>query len=430
MVPAHFFPLRRKPLLRFFCVLLGAFALSGIWLLADAVGTSASPVDFPAYLAQHQADLGPFFTQNGTVLLKDALPIVVVVAAHVMLVTALICCLVDVLLSWGFSTIAAPAYAKITRALIYATGRLALALGLTLVLSFAALLGVNAGAGWPALLVAVLLTVPAVGLQIFWVGWLYRTPARASGVFYVVLLLVHSVIGAILIPIFFSGQIDGAAARFVDDSITPRLRLEAINTRHKMADIVAKRDTAQEQVTALRDRLAQDRTDEATLRQSIENGKNLPAFVFSRLVLLRAQGNLTQAATGFADFIARHPHDPETGAARGQLTEINEAVSAQLAARQQEQAETARTDAQARAHLLARGAAGQATLSEIRAALLGKTTVQVFAIFGAPSERGADRWGYEKHMVADPQTSATHGLTVVFADGLVQGVDYYYGDGR
>jgi hypothetical protein len=429
MVPAHFFPLRRKPHLRLFCVMLGAFSLNGIWLIAAVSCARIAPADFPAYLARNQAELGPFFTQNGAVLVKDALPGVVVVAAHIMLVTALICCLVDVLLGWGFSTIAAPAYAKITRALIYATGRLALALVMTLVLSFTAMLGVYAGAGWPALLVALLLTVPAVALQIFWASWLYRTPARASGIFYFVLLLVHSVVGAILIPIFFAGQIDNTAARFVDDSVAPRLGLEAINTRHKTADIMSQRDTAQAQVTALQGRLAQDETDQTHLRQAIEDGKNLPAFVFSRLVLMRAQGNLTQAATGFADFIAQHPHDPEIDAARGQLVEINQAVSAQLAARQQEQAETAHADAQARAHLLARTAAGQATLSELRAALLGKTPAQVFAIFGAPSERDADRWGYSKHMVADPEAGGTRGLTVNFADGLVQGVDYY-GEGR
>jgi hypothetical protein len=46
------------------------------------------------------------------------------------------------------------------------------------------------------------------------------------------------------------------------------------------------------------------------------------------------------------------------------------------------------------------------------------------------SWRAADsNWGYVKRMITDPQDNQTHGLTVVFADGLVQGVDYYYGVG-
>lgn len=371
-----------------------------------------------------------FFTQNGAVLVKDALPIAIRMDAHILLAISLVGCLFDVLLAWGFSTIAAPAYAKITRALIYATGRLALALILTLVLSFVALLGVNAGAGWPALLVIVVLTVPAIAIQVFWAGWLYRTSARASGVFYAVLLLVHLVIGVILVPVFFSGQINAAMARYVDDSITPRLALEAIKAHQDVADIVAKRAAAQAQAVTLQNRLAQDKADEANLRQAIENGKNSPAFLFSRLVLLRAQGNLTRAATGLADFIAQHPQDPAIGAARGQLAEINQQVFVQLAAQRQEAAATDRANAQARARLMARATAGQATLSEMRAALLGKTSAQVYAIFGAPSERGADRWGYAKRMIIDPQASVPRGLTVVFADGLVQGVDYYYGAGQ
>ena len=83
-----------------------------------------------------------------------------------------------------------------------------------------------------------------------------------------------------------------------------------------------------------------------------------------------------------------------------------------------------------RAALLARAAAGQATLSEMRQALIGKTREEVLAYFGAPSETGADRWGYGKRMVIDPDTHESRGLTVVFSEGLVQGVDFYYGEAQ
>jgi hypothetical protein len=429
MVPAPFFPQRRRSRPRLFFAVMGAFVLSAVSLVADATDTPGSPSDAASYLAQHQADLAPFFNQNGPVLIKDALPLFVDVTGHIMLFTSLVACLLDVLLAWIFSTIAAPAYAKVTRALVYATGRLALALALTILLSVATLLTAHEGIEWLVLLVVGLLAMLAVVIQIFWVIWLYRTSARDAVLFYIVLLLVHLILGAILIPVFFSNLVDGSVAHFVDDSITPQLRLDAITARHDIAGILARRDAEQAKVAALQAQLAQDKTDEANLQQAIRNGKSLPAFAFSRLVLMRAQGNLTQAATGFAAFIASHPHDPETNAARGQLAEINQEVSVQLAAQRQEQAMTARANAQAQARLLAKAAVGQATLSEMRAALLGKTPAQVYAIFGEPSERGADRWGYAKRMLIDPQSSQARGLTIDFSDGLVQGVDYYYGSG-
>ena len=427
MVSALSFPPRRKLRLRLACSLLGALALSGAGLFAATVGATSGGNDFASYLAQHQADLSPFFTQNGNELVKDALPITVKLMSRVFLATSLACWVVDILLGWIFSTLAAPAYAKITRAVIYASGRLVLAVVLTFVLCVAAMLGLNAGAGWPALLVVIILAVPAIAIQIFWVSWLYRTSARNSGLFYVGLLVVHCVAGLILVSLFFSGQIDGDVAHFVDQSIVPRLKVAALVAQGDTAPFAAKRDATQAQITALQSRIVQDKAEETSLHRAIANGKNLPGFAFSRLVLLRAQGHLSEAATGFATFIQEHPNDPETDAARGQLEQLNQEVSAQLAAQRQERSAADRAQARAQARLLARAADGQATLSEMRAALLGKTPAQVFSLFGEPTERAADRWGYGRHMVIDPDTSTTRGLTVVFADGFVQGVDYYYG---
>ena len=252
-------------------------------------------------------------------LIKDALPTAIMLGSRILLTTALACWLVDVLLGWIFSTLAAPAYAKITRALIYATGRLILAVVLTFVLGVAAMLGLNAGAGWPALLVVIVLAVPALAIQIFWVSWLYRTTARDSGLFYVGLLLVHTVAGCVLIALVFATQIDRSVAQFVDRSIVPRLQVAALAAQGDAAPLAAQRDTARAQVAALQSRLAQDKAEEARLQQAIANGRNLPAFAFSRLVLLRAQGHLSEAATGLAAFIQAHPNDPDANAARGQL---------------------------------------------------------------------------------------------------------------
>ncbi len=426
MISARLIPPRRKPRIRLGFATLLAFALASTWLAA-AVPASPSSPDFPAYLARHQAELLPFLEQNACTTLKNGLHIVVSVGGNLLLATALVGWALDVPLSWGFSTVFAPAYAKLTRALVYASGRLVLALMMTVILSFAALVGVNAGAGVPALMIVGVLAIPAILVQVFWINFLYRTPSLNSLLFYLVLLAAHALIFMILVPTMFPQQVDHAITQYVNESVVPCLQTEADKARHDASVLAAKRDAVQAHITDLQSRLAQDQTDEQDLQKQLAARQNAPAVLFARLVLLRAQGNLAEAGKGFAQFIAQHPDDPHADAARGQIAAINEALTAQLALERQQQAEMARANAQARAALLARANAGQATLSEMRQALIGKTRAEVLAFFGTPTETGADRWGYGKRMVFDPDTHEARGLTVVFSEGFVQGVDYYYG---
>jgi hypothetical protein len=428
MISAQEVPPWRNARKRLFTTLL-AFALGAAWVTA-AAPSSADSSDFPAYLAKHQDDIVPFLEQNAGETLKSGLHILVSAGGNLLLATALFGWVLDVPLSWGFSTVFAPAYAKLTRALLYASGRLVLALMMTVVLSFAALMGVNAGAGGPALLIVAVLAVPAIVVQVFWINYLYRTPSRSSVLFYLVLLLLHAVIFAILVPTMFAQPVSSALTQYMDESVVPCLRTEGDKVQHDAAGLAAKRDAAQAQVSDLQTRITQDQTDELDLQKQIDSKKNAPALQFAKLVLLRAQGHLAEAGKGFGDFIAKNPHDPHADAARGQITEINEAVTAQLALERQEEAATAKANAQARAALLARANAGQATLSEMRHALIGKTRIEVLAYFGTPTETGADRWGYGKRMVLDPDAHVARGLTVVFSEGLVQGVDYYYGEAQ
>jgi hypothetical protein len=428
MISAQEVPPRRNLRKRLFAALL-AFALGATWLAAAAPAPSASP-DFPAYLAKHQDDIVPFLEENACATLKDGLHILVGVGGNLLLATALFGWVLDVPLSWGFSTVFAPAYAKLTRALLYASGRLVLALMMTVILSFAALMGVNAGAGAPALLIVAVLAIPAIVVQVFWINYLYRTPSRSSVLFYLVLLALHAVIFAILVPTMFAKPVDAALTQYMDESVVPCVRTEADKVQHDAAGLAAKRDIARGKVTALQGRIAGDQAEEQDLQKQIDAKKNAPAVQFAKLVLLRAQGNLAEAGKGFGDFIEKNPNDPHANAARGQIEEINQALTAQLALERQQEAATAKATAQARAALLARANAGQATLSEIRRALIGKTRAEVLAYFGTPSETGADRWGYGKRMVLDPDTHVARGLTVVFSEGLVQGVDYYYGEAQ
>lgn len=425
MVSARNVSWRQKPCYRlatsgFLLFMLGGFLAHA----ADSTGAS----DYAAYLAQHQGELAPFFSAQGSDIFKNGLPILVAIAGRILLATALAGWLIDILLAWGFATIFAPAYAKFPRSLVYACGRLALALMLTTVLMFAAMIGINAGAGLPALLIVAVLTVPAVFAQVFWVGYLFRTRPTVSVVFYTALLGTHALIGAILVPTVFAREVNVAISSYVNQSVVPALRTEAEKAEQNAAGLTAMRDATQARVAKLQARIAQDQADENNATASMEQAKNAPAVLFSRLVLLRAQGNLAEAGKGLADFIAKYPNDPDAGAARGQLNEVSQALAAQATLSRQEQARNAQAVALARRRLLQDADAGRATLSEMREALLDKSTQEVADLLGAPSETGANKWGYGKRMILDPDRHERRGLTVTFAEGRVQGVDYYYGD--
>jgi hypothetical protein len=389
-----------------------------------------SQQDSPAFLAEHQTELGLFFQQHSSAILKDLLPNVISVTGKLLLATALVGWAIDIPLSWAFSTIFAPAYGKFTRALVYASGRLMLALLFSVVLTFSALLGINAGAALAAFLVVAVLTVPAIVLQVCWVSYQYRTGPKSSLLFYIVLLVVHSVALLILVPTVFSKQVSSAVAVAIDQTLVPELQADAAQMQHSSAADTAQRDDTQSEVTALQARLAQDQAQEHDLQGQIVADHDAPAVQFSHYVLQRAQGDLAGAATNLAAFICKYPNDPHAGAARGELTAINQALSAQLQLTRQQQAAQAAADARTLAQLQARMATGRATLSEVRDALIGKTTNEVAALLGTPTETAADRWGYGKRMVFDPDTNEPMGLTVVFSEGLVQGVDYYYGASR
>jgi len=425
MVLARFAPRRQKP-----CYRLAALGVLVLMLgsLVRAATPPDSSQDFADFLAQHQAELGAFFSAHFCDMLKGALPVLVSTAVRILLASALAGWLLDILLAWGFATIFAPAYAKFTRALIYACGRLVLALMLTIVLMFAAMVGINAGAGMPALFVVGVLTVPAIFAQVYWVSYMYRTGPRPSLLFYIALLAVHALVCTILVPTLFAREVDGTITASMSQGVVPVLRTEAEKERQQADLLAAKRDAAQAKVSEFEARIAQDVDDQKNLAAAIAAQKDSPAAVYSRLVLLHAQGNLLEAAKGISAFIVKYPNDPHTEMARGQLELVNQALAAQAEARRQQQARDAQAELAARRHVLQDAAAGQATLSELRTALLGKTTQQVAALFGAPSETGADKWGYGRRMVYDPDTHSRRGLTVIFADGVVQGVDYYYGD--
>ncbi len=145
MTSARHVPPGRQPHWRLVHTTLLVFALGAAW--AFAANPAPADPDFPAYAAKHQGDLQPVFALHGCDMLKDGLPILISVAGDILLATALIGWVLDVPLMWGFSTIFAPAYAKFTRALIYACGRLVLAMMMTVILELCGARGGERGRG-------------------------------------------------------------------------------------------------------------------------------------------------------------------------------------------------------------------------------------------------------------------------------------------
>jgi hypothetical protein len=429
MLPASFFPIRSgrvRLVLLVLCGLIG-FALLSANLPADPA-TAPGSGSFGQYMTDHQDDLAPFFDKDSPALTTDALQTLYGLAGKLLLLIMVAGWWLDIMLSLVFSAVFAPAYAKVPRALTYASGRMVLSIFLNALLIGALLICLNfLGWGAPTLMILGLLLLPALFFQIVWVSHLYRTSLRISAYFYISLLAIHAILLVFVAPVFLSSRVDFAVMDYVDKNVVPRLQQETEAVRHETAAAMGPRDEVKVRVAALEARVNQARTEQQNLEKAIEDGKNSSVYAFSRLVKLRARGNLAEAHTQFAEFLQRFPNDPNSGAARGQLSEIDKALAAQAEMKKQQQAETAREAAAAHAHLLARAAAGQATLSEMRIALLGKTPTEVNAFLGAPTETGSNRWGYGQRMIFNPQDGSHLGLTVVFADGLVQGVDYYYG---
>jgi hypothetical protein len=422
--------------LAFLLLLISASAV--LPLMAD--GTNAAPVhpagtsgeDFGQYLADHQDDLAPFFTQYSGDIFKQIVPLAISLFGWVILLTMLLGWVIDVFLSRGLAFFFAPAYAEWKRSLIYATGRLFLSflytglMGLGIVFS----LGLSQ-AGIIISAVVSLLLVVAFAAQIVWVLYLYRTSFGLSIGFYIALLVLHTIAGALLAGPLLNASAPIAVTNFFDTAITPKLRAEIESARHELAAAKADRDAVKAKATEFQNQIAQAQSEQDRLRQEIVEKKNSDVYVIAQIIKVRANGDLTAARDQLAAFPAKFPSSPLDALARAQLDDVDNQIAMVELQQKQQEAEAARDAALARADLLDRASKGEVTLSEMRQALLNKTRAQVKEFLGAPSDIGSDSWGYRQQMIVNPLTNERHGLVVYFNQGLVQSVDYdLYGESR
>jgi hypothetical protein len=411
-------------------LLAAAVALLGagnLPLLADT--TSAPPAgsgDFGQYLADHQDDLGPFFSKNAGDFFRLAVPVLLGMTGWIVIFTMLIGWVIDVLASRGYAFFFAPAFADIKRSVIYATGRLFLSFVYTALMALAIVLLLGLPHAEIIILVALLiLLLVALAAQIVWILFLFRTSFGLSILFYLAVLLVHAVAGFLIAQPILGSHASTEMTNYIDRVVTLRLQAEAQATRRDLADVTTSRSSAEAKVTDSQNAISQAGSEQGRLTREIEAKKNSDLYTFAQIIKARARGELESARDQLAAFPGKFPGSPLDAQARAQLTAVNEQIVVRDAQHQQEEADAAKEAAASRADLLARAARGEVPLSEMRQTLIGKSRAQVGDLLGPPSDTGPDQWTYSRQMILNPLTSEKTGLTVYFLQGNVQGVDYY-----
>ncbi len=386
---------------------------------------SGASTDFGQYLADHQGDLAPFFTEHAGELFKLAVPLVMGMMGWVALVTMLVGWVIDVLLSRGFAFFFAPAYAEWKRSIIYATGELFLGFVYACLMGLVVVFCLRLEHAFVVIgAVLLVLMIVALAAQVVWVLYLYRTPFVLSTAFYLVVVLVQGITGLLLAGPLFGAHAPTEVTAFMDGVITPKLHGEVDATRRDLAAAKSERDAVKTHTNDLQNQFAQAQTEKSQLHEQIEAKKNSDIYIFAQIMKVRAGGDLAAARDQLAAFPAKFPASPLLVLARGQLADLDNQIAAEAAQQKQAEADAVRAAAAARADLLARAAKGQVTLSEMRAVIIGKSRADVKALLGAPGDTGTDTWTYYPQMIVNPLTNEKSGLVVNFSEGVVQGVDY------
>ena len=393
-------------------------------------GQGAAPApadsnDFGQYVVDHQDELAPFFTKNANDFLRLAIPVLLGLAMWVVIITMLVGWVLDVLLSRGYAFFFASAFADWKRSIIYATGRLFLTFiyMAMMALAIVVLIGM-AHSGIVILLAILFLMLVDLAAQVVWILYLFRTSFGLSIAFYIAVAVVHAIAGSFVAQPILNMRASPEMTNFVDNAITPRLQAEVQVARQQLADVTSGRASAQAKVADCQNEIAQVETEQEHLNREIAEKKNSDIYVFAQIIQARARGELQTAHDQLAAFPGKFPGSPLNAQARAQLVAVNDQIAVADALRKQQEAVAEHAAAVARADLLARATKGEATLSDMRQALIGKSRAQVSDLLGPPSDTASDQWSYRQQMILNPLTNEHTGLTVFFIQGQVQSVDY------
>jgi len=409
-------------------VLFGIFGRTVAW--AQTSPSSSAPDDpgFAQYMVDHQAEVDPFISKNSKQIVQQAVPLVLEWVGKIVLLALLAGWIIDVALSRGFADLFARSRRQLTRSLIYASVRLVLSAIIVMLLGITlALLAGLSNLEYIVPAVCLLFFLIGAGVQIGWIYYLYRTDVFISGLFFLVLLIVHGFATLVIAVPLMGGQAGHSGTAFIDHTLTVGLQAEVEGTRQDLARITPARDAAAVEVNQLHDEIDQAKAEQIEVQKQILAAKSSETYAFSQIVKTHARGDLQAAHDQFTSFLVTFPNGALTGLAKGQLMQVDSELAAQDAQKKQAAADAIRLAAQQRADLLLRAGKGLVPLSEMRRTLLGKTRAEVSGLFGPPTEIASDRWGFAQQMIFNSLTNQKSGLAIYFNDGVVQSVDYYSG---
>lgn len=388
----------------------------------------AGPDGFGQYLVDHQDDLAPIFTKHGAEFARESATMFMGMFGRIMFFSLLIGWVLDIFLSRRFAMTFAPGFAQIKKAIIYATGRLGVSMIFSLILGL--IITACSGLSIGTVLIPTFMLIfvlMELAMQTGWVSYVFRTDLPKSALFYVAILAVHAFLGILIGLAMVGGHATDLATTYIDHAITPKVKAEADAFKEQLATAASADEEVSDKVADLQKKISFANSEEERLQKQIEQKKNSDSYLFSKIALVRAQGNLPAARDQLNDLLAKHPQSAMAAQIKAQLAQVESDIATQELQKKQAEDEATRVAAQAQADLMAKAARGEATLSEMRLALIGKTPPEISALFGAPVATDSNRWGYSKQMILDPLTNKTFGLAIYFADGTVQGVNYYYG---
>ena len=199
----------------------------------------------------------------------------------VIVITMVVGWAVDILMSRGFAYFFAPAFAEIKRSVIYATGRLFLSFVYSGLLTLAVVFSLKlVYAGALIAVAGTILVVVALAAQLVWILYLYRTSFGASVVFYVAVIIAHTLLFFLIAQPVIGLKANSAITDFVDQAITPRLKVEADVIKEQLATAASDRDSVKAKVTDLHDKIAQDHATRRSFSRTSKR-RSIPICMFS-----------------------------------------------------------------------------------------------------------------------------------------------------
>lgn len=402
---------------------------------ANATAAPTGPESYADYLARHQANYDAFNDKYGNSILKASLPGLFKIAFHFAVLFLIYNAIIQLLGAWICAKFIVPLKATWKRAGTFSGVQVGTSLVWVLICYGLGRVLIGDDPTRVSLVSVVILILISLalglGLSIAATKYVYKTNISTSTVFGVGLTVISAVLNVLFFLVFsilFASTMPEVTGHYGKpifiECILPFVNKETTEVqkqydvtsvdldaaRKKQADVDAQTAEAQQQVEAMKQKIAaKDTSDE---------------LVYARLGEIADRGKLPQTLAAYEGFIKDRPQSPYVAYAKEQIETTKADMEHMSAQHEQAQAELARSAAMADSVLKEKLSKNQATLSEVRTALLGKSRDEVTALLGAPTQTGSDAYLYDKVLVLEPVTGRQRPFAVLFLEGNVKTVNY------